>query len=213
MVAATPCDGSVVGGYVDLPGLRHDDHVGLDVSSSSYYTNDQEEEEETPTSMDQWNTADGPDIEHGLDLIETNIKFQQVKKHYEDSLVLNLLVRATPTVSSGFVSEGNINHRVDESAAVLYQPPLVYDLSEHGVLDVDDHGVFFQSQGSNISSTIQPTQHTAMCTQESRNVSKGKLKVVFEEEDEEKYNSSDEEIAYDSDNNPFSMEQHMIDEA
>ncbi|KAE8787969.1 ATP-dependent zinc metalloprotease FTSH 5, mitochondrial [Hordeum vulgare] len=60
------------------------------------------------------------------------------------------------------------------------------------------------------SSTLQPTKHTAMCTQESRNVSKGKQKVVFEEEDEEGYKSVDEDIAYDSDNNPFSLEQHVI---
>ncbi|KAE8791317.1 hypothetical protein D1007_34312 [Hordeum vulgare] len=231
MAAVTPGDGDVVGGYNDLPGLGPDDHVGLDVSSSSYYSGDKQEEEEAPLSMDQRedcsshvtflniyalltalgynfthelyhmkNTAPGPDIEHGLDLIETNIKLQQLKKQYEDSLVLNLLVRATTTVSS-------------QLAAVLYQPPIVYDLSEHDVFAVDDHGVVFQSQGSSNSIIVQPIPHIVMCIQESRNVSKGKLKVVFEEKAEEGYNSSDEDTAYDSDSNPFSLEQQMIDEA
>jgi hypothetical protein len=95
-----------------------------------------------------------------------------------------------------------VNHKVEELATVLYQPPLVYDLSESDVLLVDDHGVVFQSQCGS-SSTVQPTQPTAMCTQESRNVSKGKLRVVVEEEAllEEGYKSSDDSKgAYDSDN-------------
>ena len=70
------------------------------------------------------------------------------------------MVRATTHVSSGFVSEGNINHRVDELAAVLYRPRVVYDLSDHGVLAVDVHGVVFQSRGISRSSTPQPTQVT-----------------------------------------------------
>ena len=87
----------------------------------------------------------------------------------------------------------------------------MYDLSEPAVLAVDDHGVVFQSQCSS-SSTVQPT---AMCTQESRNVSKGKLKVVVEEEAllEEGYKSTHiSQGAYDSDNNPFCMEKYRIGE-
>ncbi|XBH71034.1 hypothetical protein VPH35_098568 [Triticum aestivum] len=104
------------------------------------------------------NIAAGVEREHALELIETNIKLQELKKQYEDSLVLNLLVRATTPISPGFVSEGNINHRVDELATVLYEPPAVYDLSDPGVLAVDDHGIVFHSQCSR--STMQPTQHT-----------------------------------------------------
>ncbi|KAE8791377.1 hypothetical protein D1007_34204 [Hordeum vulgare] len=62
------------------------------------------------------NTVVGADIKHGLELIDTNIKLQQLKKQYEDSFVLNLLGRATTHVSSGFVREGVINQRVDDLA-------------------------------------------------------------------------------------------------
>ena len=41
------------------------------------------------------NLGRGEEREHGLELIDTNIKLQQLKKEYEHSLVLNLLVRAT----------------------------------------------------------------------------------------------------------------------
>ena len=46
------------------------------------------------------NTCIGEQREHGLDLIDTNIKLQQIKKQHEHTLVLNLLVRATATDSA-----------------------------------------------------------------------------------------------------------------
>ena len=52
-----------------------------------------------------------------------------------------------------------------------------------------------------------------MCAQESRNVSKRKLKSVMEEEEEEGYKSNDDsQGAYDSDNNPFCMKKYRIAE-
>ena len=58
-------------------------------------------------------TAAGVEREHRLDLIDTNIKLQELKRKYDDSLVLNLLARATTHVSSesGLVSECNIHQR------------------------------------------------------------------------------------------------------
>ncbi|KAE8775279.1 hypothetical protein D1007_52220 [Hordeum vulgare] len=59
---------------------------------------------------------------------------------------------------------------------------------------------------------VVPTQPTALCTQESINFRKDKLKAVMEEElvFEQAHNSSDEsEDAYDSDNIPFCMEEHV----
>ena len=49
------------------------------------------------------NTCIGVQREHGLDLIDTNIKLQQIKKQNEDNLVLNLLVRATSFVSTALM--------------------------------------------------------------------------------------------------------------
>jgi hypothetical protein len=143
------------------------------------------------------NLGIGEEREHGLELIDTNIKLQQLKKDYEHTLVLNLLVRATTPVS-------NVCQREEELATVLYEPPTVYDLSEPAVFAVDEEGVVFQSQCS--SSTTQPVRG---------NFSKGKLKAVIEEEPllEEAYNSSDDsEAAHDSDNNPFCMEKYRISE-
>ena len=137
-------------------------------------------------------------------MIGTNIKLQQLKKEYEHSLVLNLLVRATTPfvrqIEEDLVRSKYSNvcqRREEDLATILYEPPLVYDLSEPAVLAVDKEGVVFHSQ----------------CTQESRNFSKGKLKAVMEEEAllEEGHNNSDDcEDAYDSDNNPFCMEKYRI---
>ena len=150
------------------------------------------------------NTCIGVQREHALDLIDTNIKLQQIKKQNEDSLVLNLLVRATSFVSTAsHVSE-------EKLATVLYEEPVVYDLRDPPVLAVNDHGVVYESQSSNSSAVVQPA---GMCTQESRNVSKRKLKFVMEEEEEEGYKSTDDsQGAYDSDNNPFCMKKYRIAE-
>ncbi|KAE8809732.1 hypothetical protein D1007_13624 [Hordeum vulgare] len=79
----------------------------------------------------------------------------------------------------------------DKLAAIVYDPPVLYDLSEPAVLDVDPEGVVFHSS---------PSQPTAFCTQESINFRKDNLNVIMEEEPvfEQSHNSSD---AYDSDNN------------
>lgn len=144
------------------------------------------------------NTGIGEQREKGLELIDSNLKLQQIKKQYEETRILNLLVRATEPVSS-------VYHR-EELAPIVYQPPVVYDLSEPPVLAVDDQGIIFESQCSSYSA-VQPP---AICTQESRNVRKDKLKAVMEEEKEEGYKSADNfEGAYNSDNNPFYMEEHM----
>ncbi|KAE8785684.1 hypothetical protein D1007_40589 [Hordeum vulgare] len=100
------------------------------------------------------NLGIGEEREHGLELIDTNIKLQQVKKEYNDSLVLNLLVRATPT---------------EKLAAIVYRPPILYDLSEPVVLVVDPEGVVFHSN---------PSQPTAFA-------SKNNNSQLAEEEDEE----------------------------
>lgn len=138
------------------------------------------------------NTCIGEQREHGLDLIDTNIKLQQIKKQHEHTLVLNLLVRATATDSAAI-------QRNAELQTILYAPPVVYDLSEPAVLAVDDQGVVFNSQGS--SSTNVGA--SGFCTQESKNLGKQKLKSVMEDEVllQEGYHSSDNsEGAYDSDN-------------
>ena len=152
------------------------------------------------------NLGRGEEREHGLELIDTNIKLQQLKKEYEHSLVLNLLVRATTPFVCQIEQEdllrsnySNFCQRREENlATILYRPPVVYDLSEPAVLAVDQQGVVFHSQ----------------CTQESRNFSKGKLKAVMEEDAvvEEGHNNSDdsEVVAYDSDTNPFCMEKYRI---
>ncbi|KAE8789862.1 hypothetical protein D1007_35822 [Hordeum vulgare] len=199
MVAATLGDGSGVGGsddvggYDDLPSLGSDDHIGLDGSSSSYYTDDEEEEEEVPMSMEQrvrlvemW--VANPTTSHHWIIREGGVML--------DDVMWNVRIR--------FDAGHNLDRKICSSDVTFLN-------IERGVISVDGHGVVFQSQGSN-SSTVQPTQHTAMCTQESRNVTKGKLKVVVEEEEQEGYKGSDDEDAYDSDNNPFSLERYMIDE-
>lgn len=154
----------------------------------------------------------GEERQHGLELIDTNIKLQQLEKEYKHSLVLNLLVRAAPTFlcqrgeRSNVSNVINVCHREEQLAAILYQPAVLYDLNEPAVLVVDLEGVVFHSS---------PTQPTVVCTQESINFRKDKLKDVMEEEPvfEQAHNSSDEsEDAFDSDNNPFCMEEYMISE-
>ena len=138
------------------------------------------------------NTCIGEQREHGLDLIDTNIKLQNIKKQHEHTLVLNLLVRATATDSAAI-------QRNAELQTILYAPPVVYDLSEPAVLAVDDQGVVFNSQGS--SSTNVGA--SGFCTQESKNLGKQKLKSVMEDEvllEEGYYSSDNSEGAYDSDN-------------
>ncbi|KAE8811690.1 hypothetical protein D1007_11481 [Hordeum vulgare] len=125
------------------------------------------------------NLGIGEEREHGLELIDTSIKLQQVKKEYNHCLVLNFLVRATPT---------------EKLAVIVYEPPVLYDLSEPAVLVVDPEGVVFHSS---------PSQPTAFCTQESINFRKDNLKVIMEEESvfQQAHNSSDDtDDAYDSDN-------------
>ncbi|KAE8803257.1 hypothetical protein D1007_20837 [Hordeum vulgare] len=122
------------------------------------------------------NLGIGEDREQGLDLIDTNMKLQELKKEYKHSLVLNLLVRATTIY---LAASAPTEH--DKLAPIVYQPPVLYDLSEPAVLCVDPQGV------------VKPT---AFCTQESINF----RKVNLEEEPlfEQSHNSSD---AYESDNN------------
>lgn len=101
------------------------------------------------------NTCIGVQREHALDLIDTNIKLQQIKKQNEDILLLNLLVRATTFVSTAsHVSE-------EKLATVLYEEPVVYDLRDPPVLAVNDHGIIYESQSSNSSALVQPA---GMCT-------------------------------------------------
>ncbi|KAE8809759.1 hypothetical protein D1007_13653 [Hordeum vulgare] len=199
MVAATPGGGDVAGGYGDLPGLGPDDHVVL--KTQGFYFSDE--------LYHMKNLGIGEEIEHGLELIDTNIKLQQVKKEYKHSLVLNLLVRASLKFlcqreeRSNVINVINVCHREEQLATILYQPAVLYDLSEHAVLAVDPEGVVYHGS---------PTEPTALRTQESINFRKDKLKAVMEEEPvfQQAHNSSDEsEDAYDSDNNPFSMEEHV----
>ena len=140
-------------------------------------------------------------------MIDTNIKLQQLKSEYEHSLVLNLLVRAAaPNLCQREeqLVRSNVNnvcHREEKLAAIFYEPAVVYDLRELGVLAVDAEGVAFYSQCSS-----SPTQPTALCTHERRNLRKDKLKAVMEEEPvfEQAHDSSDDsEAAYDSDNKPL----------
>ena len=152
------------------------------------------------------NLGRGEEREHGLELIDTNIKLQQLKKEYEHSLVLNLLVRATTPfvcqIEEDLVRSNynNVCQRREENlATILYRPPVVYDLSEPAVLAVDDQGVVFNSQGSSSTNV----EASGFCTQESKNLGKQKLKSVMEDEVllQEGYHSSDNsEGAYDSDN-------------
>ncbi|KAE8802453.1 wd repeat-containing protein 43 [Hordeum vulgare] len=133
------------------------------------------------------NLGIGEEREQGLDLIDTNIKLQELKKELNHSLVLNLLVRSTTTYLAA--SAGT---EEDKLAAIVYEPPVLYDLSEPTVLVVDPEGVVFHSN---------PSQPTAFCTQESINFRKDNLNAIIEEEPvfEQSHNSSDD--AYDSDNN------------
>ncbi|KAE8784992.1 hypothetical protein D1007_41349 [Hordeum vulgare] len=118
MAAATPGGNGVMGGYDDLPSLGRDDHVVSDaiwdvrIQFDLGHNLDRNICSSDATFLNIYallttlrfnfsdelyhmkNTDTGADTEHVLELIETNVKLQQLKKQYEDSLVLNLLVRA-----------------------------------------------------------------------------------------------------------------------
>ncbi|KAE8817095.1 hypothetical protein D1007_05300 [Hordeum vulgare] len=111
---------------------------------------------------------------------------EEVELSMEDRVKLAEIWVANPT---------SIHHRTSGAGSGVVEP---------AVLAVDPEGVVFHSS---------PTQPTVVCTQESINFRKDKLKAVIEEETvfEEAHNSSDEsEDAYDSDNNPFCMEKYRI---
>ena len=139
---------------------------------------------------------ENPDLgEKGLEMVESNAELQLVKRQVEECKVLNLLVRACPPPCSQFERQ--------ELSTVVYEEPVLYDLSEPPIYAVDEEGVAFESQ----SSSCSVAHGTGVCTQESKNV-KGKLKAVLEIEEEEGYDGSggsDCEGEDDSDVNPFYM--------
>ena len=139
---------------------------------------------------------ENPDLgEKGLEMVESNAELQLVKRQVEECKVINLLVRACPPPCSQFERQ--------ELSTVVYEEPVLYDLSEPPIYAVDEEGVAFESQ----SSSCSVAHGTGVCTQESKNV-KGKLKAVLEIEEEEGYDGSggsDCEGEDDSDGNPFYM--------
>ena len=140
---------------------------------------------------------ENPDLgEKGLEMVESNAELQLVKRQVEECKVINLLVRACPPPCSQFERQ--------ELSTVVYEEPVLYDLSEPPIYVVDEEGVAFESQSSSCSLVAHGT---GVCTQESKNV-KGKLKAVLEIEEEEGYDGSggsDCEGEDDSDVNPFYM--------
>ncbi|KAE8820464.1 hypothetical protein D1007_01612 [Hordeum vulgare] len=124
----------------------------------------------------------------------------------EDRVKLAEIWVANTTTSHQWTSGAGGGVVEEQLAAILYQPVVLYDLNEPAVLAVDLEDVVFHSSA---------TQPTVVCTQQSINFRKDKLKVVMEEEPmfEQAHNSSDEsEDAYDSENNPFCTEKYMISE-
>ena len=111
--------------------------------------------------------------ENGLDLVDSNAELHMIKRKIQDKLVLNLLVRACPPPDRDFEMQ---QCEMPDLSTLVYQEPVVYDLSEPPVLTVDQQGAVFESQCSS-SSTPHPP---GGCTQESRNAN-AKLKVVLEE--------------------------------
>ena len=114
--------------------------------------------------------------EKGLDLVDSHAELQKIKRKIQDKLVLDLLVRACPPPVTDFELQ---KCQMPELSTVVYQEPVVFDLSEPPILAVDQQGVVFESQCSN-SSTPHPA---GVCTQESKNAT-AKLKAVLEEEEE-----------------------------
>ena len=119
--------------------------------------------------------------------------------------MLDLLVRACPPPDTDFELQ---QCEMPELSTVVYQEPVVYDLSEPPILYVDQEGVVFESQCSN-SSTPHPA---GVCTQESKNAT-AKLKAVLEEEEGyqgfEAYEDSD---ASDEDGQIGSDPNYMVDD-
>ena len=62
-------------------------------------------------------------------MVENNVKLQLIKRENQHSLVLNLLVRASPPPGSVVESQ--------QLAPVVYSEPIVYDLREPPVYAVD----------------------------------------------------------------------------
>ncbi|KAE8777418.1 50S ribosomal protein L22 [Hordeum vulgare] len=85
--------------------------------------------------------------------------------------------RACPSCVSEFVRQECGEQKL---STIVYQEPVVFDLSEARVFAIDRQGVVFESQGSNSTTSHPP----GACTQESKNVN-AKLKAVLEEEEEE----------------------------
>ncbi|KAE8819911.1 hypothetical protein D1007_02085 [Hordeum vulgare] len=133
--------------------------------------------------------------EHGLELVDSNMKLQLIKRRNEERFVLDLLVRATPPPTSA--------GKKQQLDAIVYYEPVIYDLSKPPVYAVDQQGVVFESQSSSSSSLVGP----GFLTQESKIVKNPRLKAVVEEQNEGYDGSvaSEEEGHYDSDNNPYYM--------
>ena len=72
--------------------------------------------------------------EQGLELVDSNVKLQLIKRQNEESLVLNLLFRACPPAVSlaqkGFVEKQKLD-------AIVYSEPVVYDLADPPVYAID----------------------------------------------------------------------------
>ena len=138
--------------------------------------------------------------EQGLELVDSNVKLQLIKRQNEECLVLNLLFRACPPAVSvpqkGFVRKQNLD-------ITEYFEPVVFDLADPPVYAVDQQGVAYEGQSS---CSIAPVG-LAVLTQESRSVVNPKLKEVVEEEQDGYDGSyaSSSEGQYDSDTNPYYM--------
>ena len=132
--------------------------------------------------------------EQGLELVDSNVKLQLIKRQNEESLVLNLLFRACPPAVSvpqkGFVQKQNLD-------ITEYSEPVVFDLADPPVYAVDQQGVAYEGQSSSYIAAVGP----AVLTQESRSVLNPKLKEVVEEEQDGYDGSyaSSSEGQYDSD--------------
>jgi len=112
-------------------------------------------------------------------LVDSHAELQMIKRKIQDNFVLNLLVRACPPPDTDFERQ---HFEKPDLSTVVYQEPIIYDLSEPPILVVDQEGVVFESQCS-ISSTHHPAGPPGVCTQESKNATT-KLKAVLEEEEE-----------------------------
>ncbi|KAE8809121.1 hypothetical protein D1007_14299 [Hordeum vulgare] len=139
---------------------------------------------------------ENPDLgDKGLEMVESNAELQLINRQIEESMVLDLLLRACPPPVSQFQRQ--------ELSIVVYEESVVYDFSDPPIYAVDQEGIVFESQSSSFSAT----HGTGVCTQESKNV-KGKLIAVLELEEEDGYEGSggfDCEGEGDSDGNPFYM--------